>query len=162
VNAARCASILLLLTLLPFSPAARAGEKTDQPYEQLVVVTKKGERIEGREGRLGEQELTARFSSGKPTSIPLADIKTLYVVDGNMALVAGAAGAVMGLVTGFLAGVLVFPLNGPEPWVIGAGLGTVGGAAIGGLLGSSMVTWRVQPVVTPTRQYTGLQLSLSL
>jgi hypothetical protein len=165
VNAAAHSIIpFTLLVLLSFSPSARANEKSGGPYEQLLLITKNGERLEGRQGKLSATDLTARFSSGAPRSIPLDDIKTLYVAEGNQARLMALSGAGGGLGIG-LGAVLWL---GPSVWsnqllgVLGIlGGFTAGGALIGGLIGSSMVQWRVQPVAAPGKQY-GVQLSLSM
>jgi len=160
-SARRAAAPLALLTLLALCPTARAGEEAKETYAQLVLVTKEGQRLEARDGSLSATGLTAHSASGKPISIPLDGIRTLYVADGNQAGIMALCGAGLGL--GFGLGVLLqmdsAPPAGPTAMVLGAL--ALGGGLVGGVIGSSMVQWRIQPLVDPGKQY-ALRLSFSV
>ncbi|HVE84747.1 MAG TPA: hypothetical protein VND93_17950 [Myxococcales bacterium] len=156
---------LILLAVLA-GPLARANpDQRSATYERLVLVTKEGKRVEGRQGTLGAASLTFTVA-GAPATVPLGDIKTLYVAGESLAGTMALCGAGVGLVLGFTAaydsGLLGSSSSsalGPTLLLMGGLAG--GGALIGGVIGASMIQWRVQPIVVPGQQ-AGVQLSLSM
>ena len=154
--------IFALLGLALSLSAACASASDLDSFSRFRLLTTTGERVEGRNARLGADSLIALDLHGKPFALPRERIRVLDVSKGTNAGRGAAIGAGLGLLTGLLAAVQVGmddrnQLDGSAAVQVTAGL-TAAGALIGLAVGSSSPRWqpvsvRVTGVTSEDRAY---------
>jgi len=169
VNSSRAASLFLLLLVATLT-SLRAQTGAIQPGDRVRVRAAAlggGGRVEGTVVTVSDSALTLmRESSGGSLQIPLAGVQSLDVRRGQRS--AWKEGAEIGAFVGFVTASSVYAARmsrcvGLECakatlWVAHGAAGSVAGAVLGGLVGTTIRrdVWsrvpitRVQPLLTPT------------
>ena len=137
-------------------------------FSRFRLLTSTGERVEGRNARLGADSLMAFDLDGKSFALSRDRIRVLDVSKGTNAGRGAAIGAGMGLLIGLLAAINVgmddrYQLDGSAAVSVTAGLTVVGGL-VGLAVGSSSPRWQSLPVrvagVTPEGRAYAVSVSL--
>ena len=148
----RALVVLSLLTLMTVAQGGRAQETVQ--LEKFRVLLTTGERIEGHDGQLDENELRGMSSKDTALVIPRTGIRALDRSLGTKAGKYALMGAGIGLGTALLAYIAAESEASSDPYkevddsrVAPIMLGfTAGGALIGMAIGSGSQQWEKVPV----------------
>ena len=148
----RALVVLSLLTLMTVAQGGRAQETVQ--LEKFRVLLTTGERIEGHDGQLDENELRGMSSKDTALVIPRTGIRALDRSLGTKAGKYALMGAGIGFATGFLVHIVISQSSVTTPYgqyqrnpsiMVIPGL-TVGFALIGWSYGSGLQRWEKVPV----------------